>query len=616
MSKIPEVEVIGSAAVGAESASEVGGIPKWVLGLAIGVPVAAALAYIIFGPSSSDEGDKKKTKKAANKKTTPVKPSPKKEPAPIVEKKVEQVTVEDVVEEEPTDPLEKAIAAKNRGNKYFKGGRYELAIKCYTEAIETCPKDKSVDLATFHQNRAAAYDQMNDTSAVLSDCDTAINLNNKYVKALDRRAKTLRKQAMKVENFEYQVEKLKQCLEDITSVCVLEGFQKQEHLIMVDSVLKELGRAEAAVASRNRQPMLTSKHFVHQYFTSFSEDPIQKSIEKESEADSDDHEKAGDVSHGYEAAREALKAGDYENIIKHCDEEIETKGDRVHEATLLRATFYILSKQADVAMEDLTRLIEEETASANIRVNALIKRASLYIQQCKDPSKDPELSFADFEKAVELDPDNADIYHHRGQVHLLIDATNKAIVDFTKACSLQPNFAVAYIQKLYTDYRAASTIGDNVTINKVLEQFKEATEKFPKCVESFALYAQVMSDQQEFDKADELYQAGMKVDPSNANLLVHRGLVALQSKGDITKAVELITKALEIDEKCEFAYETLGTIEVQRGNLRRACELFDKAIPLSNTELEMAHLYGLRDAATAQMTVSSKFGISLPPMGL
>ena len=145
---------------------------------------------------------------------------------------------------------------------------------------------------------------------------------------------------------------------------------------------------------------------------------------------------------------------------RHCDEEIESKGDRVHEATLFRATFYILSKQADRAMEDLTRLIKEETASASIRVNALIKRASLYIQQCKDPSKDPELSFADFQKAVELDPDNADIYHHRGQVHLLIDATNKAIVDFTKASSLQPNFAVAYIQKLYTDYRAASTIGN------------------------------------------------------------------------------------------------------------------------------------------------------------
>ena len=76
-------------------------------------------------------------------------------------------------------------------------------------------RDKPLDLATFYQNRAAAYDQMEETDKViieysiveqkiliivqvLSDCDTAINLNNKYVKALDRRAKTLRKQAMKV----------------------------------------------------------------------------------------------------------------------------------------------------------------------------------------------------------------------------------------------------------------------------------------------------------------------------------------------------------------------------------------------------------------------------------
>ena len=37
---------------------------------------------------------------------------------------------------------------------------------------------------------------------------------------------------------------------------------------------------------------------------------------------------------------------------------------------------------------------------------------------------------------------------------------------------------------------------------------------------------------QEFTRADELYQAGMKVDPQNANLLVHRGIVALQSVGE------------------------------------------------------------------------------------
>jgi mitochondrial import receptor subunit TOM70 len=41
----------------------------------------------------------------------------------------------------------------------------------------------------------------------------------------------------------------------------------------------------------------------------------------------------------------------------------------------------------------------------------------------------------------------------RGQVHLLIDSINKAIVDFNKSVSINPNFPVAYAQKLFTDYR-------------------------------------------------------------------------------------------------------------------------------------------------------------------
>ena len=44
---------------------------------------------------------------------------------------------------------------------------------------------------------------------------------------------------------------------------------------------------------------------------------------------------------------------------------------------------------------------------------------SFEISMLQDPSKDPQLSFADFAAAADLDPDNADIYHHRGQVQIL-----------------------------------------------------------------------------------------------------------------------------------------------------------------------------------------------------
>ncbi len=95
---------------------------------------------------------------------------------------------------QPTDPLQLSIALKNKGNKYFKGGRYSQAVKCYTEAIEGCPKESAADLATFHQNRAAAHEQLGDLASVVEDCTAALEMNPKYVKALDRRAKAGRKQ--------------------------------------------------------------------------------------------------------------------------------------------------------------------------------------------------------------------------------------------------------------------------------------------------------------------------------------------------------------------------------------------------------------------------------------
>ena len=69
MEKVPTVQIAApdpvtsaAAEVGA-SASEAGSVPKWVIAAAIGVPVAAALAYILFGPSSDSKPKSSKKKK-------------------------------------------------------------------------------------------------------------------------------------------------------------------------------------------------------------------------------------------------------------------------------------------------------------------------------------------------------------------------------------------------------------------------------------------------------------------------------------------------------------------------------------------------------------------------
>lgn len=74
----------------------------------------------------------------------------------------------------------------------------------------------------------------------------------------------------------------------------------------------------------------------------------------------------------------------------------------------------------------------------------------------------------------------------------------------------------------------------------------------------------MMCESQEYQKADTYFAKAIEKDPENATVYVHRGLLQLQWNSNVDKTVEYLNKAIELDEKCELAYESLGSIEVQR----------------------------------------------------
>lgn len=211
-----------------------------------------------------------------------------------------------------------------------------------------------------------------------------------------------------------------------------------------------------------------------------------------------------------------------------------------------------------------------------------------------------------------------------------------------------PKNPLTYVHKLYSEYRQAVNDQDNTKLFAKVEEFSDAIKQYPNCIEVYSLFAQILSDQQQFALADDYFEKAMKLEPGNGNLreaysisffidlsisaglYVHRGLLILQWKGDIGSALKMLEKAVEVDDKCEFAYETLGTVEVQRGlfhfkflsfkvssfsrltgNLDRAIELFEKALKLAKSEMELTHIFSLKDAAQAQLNVTKKMGLSL-----
>lgn len=53
------------------------------------------------------------------------------------------------------------------------------------------------------------------------------------------------------------------------------------------------------------------------------------------------------------------------------------------------------------------------------------------------------------------------------------------------------------------------------------------------------------------------------------------------------RAQNFSEKALQVDDKCQFAYEMLGSIEVQRGNLAKGISYFEKALESAQSEVSI-----------------------------
>jgi import receptor subunit TOM70 len=82
--------------------------------------------------------------------------------------------------------------------------------------------------------------------------------------------------------------------------------------------------------------------------------------------------------------------------------------------------------------------------------------------------------------------------------------------------------------------------------------------------EAFNLFAQILSEQEDYEKADKFYKNALEKDPKNAALMVQHALSIMSWRNDFEEPIKILNEAIKIDETCEFAYETLATIEIQR----------------------------------------------------
>lgn len=468
--------------------------------------------------------------------------------------------------------LELALKAKQRGNKYFQGKKFEKAISLYSKAIQYYSQvsggNGAKNCAVFYCNRAACYANLDKQENVIEDCTAALELDPFYAKAFARRSAAKEK-----------LGELSDALSDMTYACILEDFKNQSFLNSADRVLKALAfkKADEHMKTQCDRESLPSLTFVTAYLKSFRYEYL-----------SEEDMKKNNLSEGdsiFIKAFEAFKKKDWEKADELCCKAYK-KGCKefLAECANMSGTFNFLKGKSEEAKKDFEKSLEAQPDNANSH----IKMASLFMEKSQDESSLNE-ALKCFEKALQHKPEDPDIYYHRGQIYFLTQDYDNALLNYDKSIALDPNFLFAEIQKAVALYRSQR-------IDEAEQVFVEAEKRFPDSPDVSYYHGEILLDSQKIEESLSCFDKAIQLDSSQPLPYLNKGIIQFHLKNEVVDAIKNVEKALEVDPRCDLAYVHLGQMYLHQCRFSQAMLVYKKALELAR---------GVADAENAILGMES-----------
>jgi import receptor subunit TOM70 len=355
---------------------------------------------------------------------------------------------------------------------------------------------------------------------------------------------------------------------DFTAVAILGQFKDQGATESVERVLKKIANSKAKEILRTREPKLPSPTFVTAYLDAFRSKPIPQLPENASQGDQT-----------LILAYEAVAARNYPHAFSLFNESLEqglSNEDLEAAALNMRGTFKFVIGNAKSALDDLER---STTLRPNF-VQSWVKKASVHMEL-----SDKDEAFKDFDTAIQANPDDPDIYYHRGQVHFILGDFELAIKDYLKSTSLDDKFIFSQVQYAVAQYKTGNIGHSTATFRKLLRNFEGASE-------AYNYFGELLLDQQKFEDALEKFDKAIEIEnqkdrSSNVLPMINKALALFQWKQEMGSAEDLCRRALEKDPDCDVAVATLAQLSLQQGKIKEAIDFFERSAQIARTEPEL-----------------------------
>lgn len=552
----------------------------------------------VAGAASSDKKKKKKKNKKNKSKDSEKSPSPVPEPSTETslhgfaltrdapDAPAYPVIPDDSVLSSASEETRKSLASsfKAAGNHEYQKKNFDAALKHYSDAIKCDPKDP-----IFYSNKAACYAAQEKHAQVVHETTKALEIKDDYIKCLSRRAVAYEK-----------LQQYPDAVLDYTAACILTDFADKTLNNAVDRNLRLNSEKLAKTDAYSKSDKLPSHSFCSAYLASFGPRDLPASIENAQE-----NTPEYDMKLAFAALKEQTSES-YEqamNLFNSATTKFSSLEEEKHEldaeayalALEYRSTFRFLTNNVDDALSDIDRSLKLHPT-----VQAYVKRSSVHMERGNITSANQ-----DFEAALKLNPDSADVYYHRAQIAFLTQDFEAAIKDYKKSVELDPTFLFSHIQLAVSQYRHGSS-------SEALKIFNDLLAKFENSSDVHNYYAEVLLDQGQVDRSVEEFDKAIALETKKPNgainvlPMVNKALAVFSKTQDIAAADALCRKAVALDPASDVAVSTLAQLCLQQNKVEEAVELFDKTAKLSRTEGERVQALSFAGAAKTQLRITQE----------
>lgn len=263
--------------------------------------------------------------------------------------------------EETAVDQETALAEKEKGNTFFKEGKYDDAVECYTRGMAVDPYNP-----VLPTNRATAFFRLKKFAVAESDCNLAIALDNKYLKAFSRRGAA-----------RFALKKYESALEDYETVLKLDP-GNTEAQNEVKKIKEVLGSQTSTVPDEATQPKEAPK------------------VDPEQQRQMEEQQKKQEAALHKDRGNAYFKEGKYEAAV-----ECYSRGMEADSMNVLlpanRAMAFLKLERYKEAEEDCTKAISLD----NTYSKAFARRATARVALGK-----LEEAKKDFQEVLRLEPGN------------------------------------------------------------------------------------------------------------------------------------------------------------------------------------------------------------------